>query len=259
MLPAAIGTPAASTPAEDGDTAALPQQPTAPVASGRPELRQQLEEVSQEVRSAHLYSSFSSIFTPSYALSSPKFQNCSMYGYLNKQLSSFKLNNPKSEDQLFILSVCLNAQDLERRCRINGLSNKGGQPAMIARLLALDAYLNGTGDAATVSAPSGGGGGFAVPPAPSGVFAISGDSAAASTANAGGASLPMNSSNEGSAAAAGETAPLSAAVAAAGISVVPPAVVIPAAVAQSRWTSIEEEEEDNKAALQVFNCIINIP
>jgi len=139
-------------------------------------------------------------------------------------------------------------QDLERRCRVNGLSNKGGQLTMITRLLALDTYLNGSGDGL-----SGGGGGLVVPPS-TGVFASSEDPSAL----AGVSVLHHGHKGEGSAAAAASADPSSSCAAAGGISEVPPAVVIPAAVAQSRWTSIEEDEDREKTVLEASLWIFHV-
>lgn len=114
---------------------------------------------------------------------------------------------------------------------------------MIARILALDLYLN-AGDNPAAALP----GGFIVP-ASTGVFASAESNAPGDLADV---SVLLLGGNQGSAEPP-EASSASAVDPAAGISLVPPAVVIPAAVAQSRWTSIEEDEEKEKTALQVLD------
>jgi hypothetical protein len=80
--------------------------------------------------------------------------------------------NPELEEQLEKLTD----EELERRCRVNGLSNKGSRQLRVERLLALDCYVHGgvdnrsAGAASAAAAP-------AVVTNPSG-FAVPGSTAA---------------------------------------------------------------------------------
>eukprot|EP00955_Chlamydomonas_euryale_P009090 97312-Chlamydomonas_euryale.AAC.2 len=114
----------------------------------------------------------------------------------------------------------MSSDDLERRCRVSGLSSAGGHPAMVARLLALDAYLSGSSDAGSGAAPAAGGL-LAVPPL-TGVFAGNAAGANATTTAGADAARGSDGGDGGSAAA--------------------PAAA-PAAVAASRWTTVDDANE----------------
>ena len=142
---------------------------------------------------------------------------------LERQLTNCSAANPTAKPP----HPLPQQEDLERRCRINGLSNRGGVPAMVARLLALDLYLN-AGEAAPPALPV---------PTPTGLFAAS---------SAAGVAL-MTTTGAGAEAAA-------AAVAAGAVPIKVEeggrlgggAETVPAAVAQSRWTSVEEDDDSQQ-------------
>lgn len=162
-------------------------------------------------------------------------------------------------------------EELERRCRVNGLSNKGSRQLCVERILALDYYLNaehrsagGLGSVAVArgGSLSGGSGLAAAPPAAgSSKWEAAAPAAAAdaSDAEAGssrwGGRISLNLKTEQVEAPAGllglglytddELQPQAVAIKAEPGAATPPGVAAPAAVAAAanRWQEVDEEAE----------------